>query len=150
MFLHSINSIFKYTRDQWLWGDITKCISFQRTMYSLLHYRSFVKWSRLLHMDTTHADVIKWKLFPHYWPFVRGSHRSPVNPPHRGHSREALMFSLICALNKRLSKQSWGWWFETPSGALLRHCNEICGRGSHKMSSLSHAHMGLNLIQHVP
>ena len=26
-------------------------------------------------------------------------------------------------LNKRLSKQSWGWWFETPSGSLWRHCN---------------------------
>ena len=26
-------------------------------------------------------------------------------------------------LNKRLSKQSWGWWFETPSGPLWRHCN---------------------------
>ena len=25
----------------------------------------------------------------------------------------SLMFSLICALNKRLSKQSHGWWFET-------------------------------------
>ena len=25
-------------------------------------------------------------------------------------------------LNKRLSKQSWGWWFETPSGSLWRHC----------------------------
>ena len=27
-------------------------------------------------------------------------------------------------LNKLLSKQSWGWWFETRSGSLLRHCNE--------------------------
>ena len=26
-------------------------------------------------------------------------------------------------LNKRLSKQSWGWWFETPSHPLWRHCN---------------------------
>ena len=26
-------------------------------------------------------------------------------------------------LNKRLSKQSWGWWFETPSRLLWRHCN---------------------------
>ena len=26
-----------------------------------------------------HDDVIKWKLFPRYWPFVRGIHRSPVN-----------------------------------------------------------------------
>ena len=28
-------------------------------------------------------------------------------------------------LNKRLSKQSWGWWFETPSRPLWRHCNEF-------------------------
>ena len=27
-------------------------------------------------------------------------------------------------LNKRLSKQSWGWWFETPSRSLWHHCNE--------------------------
>ena len=27
-------------------------------------------------------------------------------------------------LNKRLSKQSWGWWFETPSWSLWRHCND--------------------------
>ena len=26
-------------------------------------------------------------------------------------------------LNKRLSKQSWGWWFETPLCSLWRHCN---------------------------
>ena len=26
-------------------------------------------------------------------------------------------------LNKRLSKQSWGWWFETQSRLLWRHCN---------------------------
>ena len=28
-------------------------------------------------------------------------------------------------LNKRLSKQSWGWWFDTPSRPLWRHCNGI-------------------------
>ena len=27
-------------------------------------------------------------------------------------------------LNKRLSKQSWGWWFETPSHSFWRHCND--------------------------
>ena len=27
--------------------------------------------------------------------------------------------------NKRLSKQSWGWWFETPSRPLWHHCNEV-------------------------
>ena len=25
---------------------------------------------------------------------------------------------------KRLSKLSWGWWFETPSRLLWRHCND--------------------------
>ena len=29
-------------------------------------------------------------------------------------------------LNKRLSKQSWGLWFETPSRLLWRHCNGNC------------------------
>ena len=27
--------------------------------------------------------------------------------------------------NKRLSKQSWGWWFETPPRSLWRHCNVL-------------------------
>ena len=35
--------------------------------------------------------------FPHYWPFVRGIHRSPLNSPHKGQWRGALMFSSICA-----------------------------------------------------
>ena len=45
---------------------------------------------------TYHDDDIKWKHFPRYWPFARGIHRSPVNSPHKGQWRGALMFSLIC------------------------------------------------------
>ena len=70
-----------------------------------------------------HDDVIKWKHFPRYCPFVRGIHRSPVNSKHKGQWRGALMFSLICALNKRFGKQSRGWWFETSLRSLWRHCN---------------------------
>ena len=33
-------------------------------------------------------------------------------------------------LNKRLSKQSWGWWFDMPSRPLWRHCNGLCIYGS--------------------
>ena len=40
-----------------------------------------------------------------------------------GQWRGAWMFSLICALNKRLSKQWRGRWFETPSRPLWRHGN---------------------------
>ena len=43
-----------------------------------------------------HDEVIKWKHFPRYWPFVRGIHRSPVNSPYKGQWRGALIFSLIC------------------------------------------------------
>ena len=72
----------------------------------------------------THDDVIKWKHFSRYWPFLWGIHRPPVNSPHKGQWRGTLMFSLICALNKRLSYQSGGWWFETPTRSLWRHCND--------------------------
>ena len=51
---------------------------------------------QLTEYHETHDDVIKWKHFPRYWPFVRGIHRSPVNSPHKGQWHGAFMFSLIC------------------------------------------------------
>ena len=59
-----------------------------------------------------HDDVIKWKHFPRYWPFVHGIHRSPVNSPHKGQWRGALIFSLICVwinnwVNDREAGDSW-------------------------------------------
>ena len=48
---------------------------------------------------------------------------APVNSPHKGQWRGAFIFSL--RLNKPLSKQSWGWRFETLSPPLWRHCNEF-------------------------
>ena len=44
-----------------------------------------------------HDDVIKWKHFPRYWPFLRSIHPSLVNSAHKGQWRGALMFYLICA-----------------------------------------------------
>ena len=44
-----------------------------------------------------HDDVIKWKYFPRYWPFVRGIHRQSLDSPHKGQWRGALVFSLMCA-----------------------------------------------------
>ena len=44
-----------------------------------------------VHVWTKHDDVIKWKQFPRNWPFVRGIHRWPVNSPHKGQWRGALM-----------------------------------------------------------
>ena len=41
-----------------------------------------------------HDDDIKWKPSTCYWPFVRGE--LPMDSPHKGQWRGALMFSLIC------------------------------------------------------
>ena len=66
-----------------------------------------------------HDDVIKWKHFSRYWPFVRRIHRSPVNSPCKGQWRGSLMFSLICVwLN--------GWVNNREAGDLRRyraHCD---------------------------
>ena len=62
-----------------------------------------------------HDDVIKWKHFPRYWPFVRGIHRPPVT--------RSFDVDFDLRVNKWLSKQSWGWWFETRSRPLWRHYN---------------------------
>ena len=61
-----------------------------------------------------HDDIIKWKHFPRYWPFVRGIHRSPVNSPHKGQRRGVLMFSFICASVN-------GWVNNREAGDLRRH-----------------------------
>ena len=42
-------------------------------------------------------------------------------PSQRPVTRSFDVFFHLC-LNKRLSKQSSGWWFETPSCSLWRHC----------------------------
>ena len=59
-------------------------------------------------------DVIKWKHFPRYWPFVGEIHQSTVNSPHKGQWRGAVMFSLICA---------WinGWVNNREAGDLRHH-----------------------------
>ena len=86
---------------------------------------------------SVHDNVIKWKHFPRYWPFVRRIHRSSLNPPppppppppphthtHKGQWRGALIFSLISA---------WinGWVNNCEAGdlrlhrPLWRHCNAL-------------------------
>ena len=64
----------------------------------LNHFKTLLNDSvRAFPSSNMHDDVIKWKHFPRYWPFVRGIHRSPVNSPHKGQWHGALMFSLMCA-----------------------------------------------------
>ena len=60
----------------------------------------------------SHYAVIKWKHFPHYWPFVRGT------PSQRPVTQRFDIFFDLC-----LSKQTGRWWFETPSRSSWCHCN---------------------------
>ena len=63
----------------------------------MAHSMAFVPLTTILRSNSNcHDDVIKWKHFPRYWPFVRGIHRFPVNSPHKGQWRGALMIFLIC------------------------------------------------------
>ena len=62
-----------------------------------------------------HDDVIKWKHFPSYWPFVRGIHWSLTNSLHRGQWCGALMFSLICSWTKSSANHQDG-------SDLILHC----------------------------
>ena len=57
---------------------------------------------------------MKWKHFPRHWPFVRGIHRPPLNSPHKGQWRGALMLSLISFWINR-------WVNNRKTGDLRRH-----------------------------
>ena len=67
-----------------------------KSIVKLTHNQNSSNSRRYFQTHFLHDDVIKWKHFPRYWPFVRGIHRSPVNSPHKGQWRGALMFPLIC------------------------------------------------------
>ena len=73
-----------------------------------------------------HDDVIKWKHFPRYWLWVGNSPVPGEFSAQRPVTRSFDVFFDL-RLNKRLSKQSWGWWFETQSDSLWRHCNDMRG-----------------------
>ena len=99
----------------------------QEATYMIIH--AFIT-SQIDHCNSLHDDVLKWKHFPRYWPFVRGIHRSPVNSPHKGQWRGALMFSLICV---------WinGWVNNREAGDLRRYrANVINGLPEHLIKKL--------------
>ena len=88
---------------------------FSKTQLMVPGYRGYIyAWDRHWKFQLWHDDVIKWKHFTRYWPFVRGIHRWPVNSPHKGQWRGTLMFSFICV---------WinDWVNNSEAGDLRRH-----------------------------
>ena len=81
------------------------------SLYRFKWRKSRYRRVKCIHMKSVlpHDDVIKWEQFPRYWPFVRGTHRPPVNCPHKGQWRGALMFCLICIwINSRVNNREAG------------------------------------------
>ena len=63
--------------------------------------------------------------FPAFLALCAGNSPSPVNSPHKRPVTRSFDIFLHLRLNNQLSKQSWGWWFETPPHSLWRHCNDL-------------------------
>ena len=93
----------KYSTSKWTYSvmklNISPVINTNiKTQALLFSWRLDASWFYTPGLSfKCHDDVIKWKHFPRNWPFVREIHRSPVNFPHKGQWRGALMFSLIYA-----------------------------------------------------
>ena len=75
---------------------LTWVITSNFCMWKLLHLS--MARSRISYVGEN-VPISPWrhqiKDFPRYWPFVREIHRSPLDSPHKGQWRGALMFSLI-------------------------------------------------------
>ena len=74
---------------------------------------------------------------------------SPITgefPSQRPVTRSFDVFFDVCR-NKRLSKQSWGWWFEAPSRSLWRHCN-VTGKSTKYQNAMYHTLSAVTIGSH--
>ena len=83
-------------------SDLLCCVQYRAILYHTISRVYNIDISLIYHIYAYisvtvqhHDDVMKWKHFPRYWLFVWGIHWSPVNSPHKGQWRGALMLSLI-------------------------------------------------------
>ena len=97
-----------------------------------VHFIINIRWNQIIGYDTR---ISIWSLLvPAWWRHQMETFsallalcvgNSPITgefPAQRPVTRSFDVFFDL-RLNKRLSKQSWGWRFETPSRPLWRHCN---------------------------
>ena len=94
-------------------------------------------------MLNMHTIFLSWwrhqmKHFPRYLPFVGGIHRSLMDSPHTG--------QIVSLVNKRLSKQSKCWWFETQWRSLWRH-RDVIYSPSWDVPALENSNIGQRLLQ---
>ena len=78
----------------------------------------------LIQKPNYHDDVMKWKHF-RVAGHLCGEFTGPGEFPTQRPVARSFDIFFNLRLNNRLSKQSWGWWFETLSWSLWRHCNGL-------------------------
>ena len=85
--------------------------------------RDYVWTSRQITKLCLHDDIIEMETSSALLAFCAGN--SPVTGEFHAQRPVTRSFDdfVDLRLNKQLSKQSWGWWFETPLGSLWCHCN---------------------------
>ena len=93
----------------------------------------YTTWSDKTSFRVLHDEVIEWKPFSVLLAIcARNSPLTDEFPAQRPVTRSFDVFFDL----RLLSKQWWGWWFETPPRPLWRHCN-----------GQSEPHKGYYLIQ---
>ena len=105
----------KTTKRLWLKFIHKSITSDWRSVRSLIH-SSYIAVTRWRHQMETFSALLA---------ICAGN--SPVNGEFPAQRPVMWIFDVFfdLCLNKWLSKQSWGWWFETLSRPLWRHCNDF-------------------------
>ena len=66
-----------YRKPKW-WTNKASC-RIVRTIDVLVQK----SWYIVFDIDPSHDDIMSWKRFPHYWPFVSGIDQSSMNSHHK-------------------------------------------------------------------
>ena len=110
----------------------TKYVAGRGMLFPCAKIRYMVGRSKCLSINNKHLSYMIWthswwrhqmETFSALLAICAGN--SPVTgefPAQRPVTRSFDVF-IDLRLNIRLSKQWWGWWYETPSRSLWRHCN---------------------------
>ena len=119
MFLLQFDTTYHWFQSGWhscCWGQHRIPAGQISWLQASSRCKSSLEFLRLLHMshwNILHDNVMTWKYFPHYWPFVRGIHWSPVDSPHKGpviKSLDMLLAPLSPQVDSLQVIKSWDMW----------------------------------------
>ena len=100
-------------------------------------------------MDLWFLSVTWWRhlmvLFSALLALCEGNSPVTVEFPSQKPVRRSFDIFFDLCLSKRLSKQSWGWWFGTPLGSSWRHCNDL----SELLYITPHVYTNLTNVSHT-